>query len=40
MEKVQQKFSGNDTALMGVIATAAVLAAFGANSATHLDIMM
>lgn len=36
MEKVQQKFSGNDTALMGVIATAAVLAAFGANSATHL----
>ena len=36
MEKVQQKFSGSDTALMGVIATAAVLAAFGANSATHL----
>ena len=36
MDRVQQKFSGNDTALMGVIATAAVLAAFGANSATHL----
>lgn len=36
MEKVQQKFSGSDTALMGIIASAAVLAAFGANSATHL----
>ncbi|MDO4786424.1 MAG: DUF5058 family protein [Fretibacterium sp.] len=36
MDRIQQKFSGNDTALMGVVATAAVLAAFGANSATHL----
>ena len=39
MEKVQAKFSGNNTALMGVIATAAVLAAFGSNSATHLIAM-
>jgi len=36
MDKVQKKFSGSDTALMGVIASGAILAAFGANSATHL----
>ncbi|MDR1979096.1 MAG: DUF5058 family protein [Synergistaceae bacterium] len=36
MDKVQQKFSGSDTALMSVIASAAVLAAFGGNSASHL----
>lgn len=36
MDKVQAKFSGNNTALMGAIATAAVLAAFGSNSAPHL----
>lgn len=36
MDKVQKKFSGSDTKLMGVIASGAILAAFGANSATHL----
>jgi len=36
MDKVQKKFSGSDTMLMGVVATAAVLAAFGVNSATHI----
>ncbi len=36
MDKVQKKFAGSDNKLMGVIASGAVLAAFGANSATHL----
>lgn len=36
MEKVQNKFSGNDTKLMGVIASGAILAAFGSFSAGHL----
>jgi len=36
MDIVQKKFSGSDTKLMGVIASGAILAAFGANSATHL----
>ena len=36
MDRVQKKFAGSDTALMGVIAAGAILAAFGANSATHL----
>lgn len=36
MDKVQKKFSGSDTKLMGVIASGAILAAFGANSAVHL----
>lgn len=36
MDKVQKKFSGSDTKLMGAIAAGAILAAFGANSATHL----
>ncbi len=36
MDRVQKKFSGSDTALMGAIASGAILAAFGANSATHL----
>ncbi|UQZ89764.1 DUF5058 domain-containing protein [Deltaproteobacteria bacterium Smac51] len=36
MDKVQKKFSGSDTKLMGVVASGAILAAFGANSATHL----
>lgn len=36
MDKVQKKFSGSDTALMGMVAAGAILAAFGANSATHL----
>lgn len=36
MDKVQKKFSGSDTKLMGAVAAGAVLAAFGANSATHL----
>lgn len=39
MDKVQKKFSGSDTKLMGVIAAGAILAAFGANSATHLVAM-
>jgi hypothetical protein len=36
MEKVQQKISGQSAALSGVIASAAVLAAFGSQSGTHL----
>lgn len=36
MDKVQKKFSGSDTKLMGIIAAGAILAAFGANSAVHL----
>lgn len=36
MDHVQKKFSGSDTALMGVVASAAILAAFGINSASHL----
>ena len=36
MEKVQNKFSGSDTKLMGVIASGAILAAFGSFSAGHL----
>ena len=36
MEKVQNNFSGNDTKLMGVIASGAILAAFGSFSAGHL----
>ncbi|MDR1921154.1 MAG: DUF5058 family protein [Candidatus Adiutrix sp.] len=36
MDKVQKKFSGSDAKLMGVIASGAILAAFGANSAAHL----
>jgi hypothetical protein len=36
MDKVRKKFAGSDTKLMGVIAAGAILAAFGANSATHL----
>jgi len=36
MEKVQNKFSGNDTKLMGVIASGAILAAFGSFSTGHL----
>ncbi|MDL2314364.1 DUF5058 family protein [Desulfovibrio sp. OttesenSCG-928-C14] len=36
MDKVQKKFSGSDSKLMGAVAAGAILAAFGANSATHL----
>ena len=36
MDKVQKKFSGSDTKLMGVVAAGAILAAFGSFSATHL----
>lgn len=36
MDRVQKKFSGSDTKLMGAIAAGAILAAFGANSAVHL----
>lgn len=39
MDKVQKKFSGSDTALMGVIASAAILGAFGMNSSAHLAAM-
>lgn len=36
MDRVQKKFSGSDTKLMGVIAAGAILAAFGTFSAGHL----
>ncbi|MDR1730635.1 MAG: DUF5058 family protein [Synergistaceae bacterium] len=36
MEKVQKKISGKGTALMGVISSAAILAAFGSFSGVHL----
>ena len=36
MEKVQKKFSGSDTKLMGVIASGAILATFGSFSTGHL----
>ncbi|MDL2272905.1 DUF5058 family protein, partial [Desulfovibrio sp. OttesenSCG-928-I05] len=39
MDKVQKKFSGSDTKLMGMVAAGAILAAFGTFSAGHLIAM-
>ena len=39
MEKVQHRVAGNDSGLIGIISSAAVLAAFGANGATYLVML-
>ncbi|MDR1044339.1 MAG: DUF5058 family protein [Candidatus Adiutrix sp.] len=39
MDRVQKKLSGSDAKLMGVVASGAILAAFGATSAVHLTAL-